>query len=158
MRTRPFVAIGWFGLVVAALVLGIVGYRGSRQARVVVEWSTASELDTVGFNLYRGENPQATGDRLNLELIPASVDSQTGGDYTYVDKNVSSGQTYYYFLEDVNASGTASRHGPVTVKAQAGGRVELLSAGILFFVAVVAVGLRLTLLFRKPKKTVVVEN
>ena len=158
MRTRRWVLVGCIGLGIVAILFGVIGYRASQEARVLVEWSTASELDTAGFNIFRSEDPQATGQRINLELIPASEDSQTGGDYTYIDKDVSSGHTYYYFLEDVNADGTASRHGPVIVKAQAGGRLELWSAGILFCSAVIVAGIRLIPWHRKPKRSIVVEN
>jgi hypothetical protein len=158
MRTKRWVLAVCLGFGLAALWLGVIGYRASREARVLVEWSTASELDTVGFNIYRSEDPQATGQRINLELVPASEDSQAGGDYTYIDKNVSSGHTYYYFLEDVNSGGIASRHGPVVVKAQAGGMVELWSAGILFCSAIAIAGLQLIPRHRGPKKTIVVGN
>jgi len=85
----------------------------------VVEWSTASELNTVGFNIFRGDTPTDPGVRVNTELIPASEDTLTGGDYQYTDEDIVPGQVYYYYLEDVSADGATNRHGPIEVQAQA---------------------------------------
>jgi hypothetical protein len=37
---------------------------------VVVEWETASELETVGFNIYRSENPYEGYEKVNKIIIP----------------------------------------------------------------------------------------
>ncbi len=111
------------GLFLAAIFFSLIGvgyfaWREARQTQVVIEWSTASEFETVGFNIYRSETPTEPGVQVNTELIPASEDSQTGGDYKYTDKNVEPGKMYYYFLEDVSSDGTTNINGPVTIKAQ----------------------------------------
>jgi hypothetical protein len=124
----------------AALILGYLAWRDSRTASVVVEWSTASELNTAGFNLYRSENPDGPFAKINDDLIPASPDPLTGGSYSYTDKNVSTGQTYYYQLEDVEISGGANRtEDTVKVKASGGGLMEFLLA--IGFAIVSVVGL-----------------
>jgi hypothetical protein len=123
MKTRlvSFILSVLFGL----LFFGLVFYTWKEydDARVVVEWSTASEFDTVGFNIYRSDTPTDPGILVNAVLIPASEDAQTGGDYSYTDKDIVPGQVYYYYLEDVNANGMTNRHGPVEVKAQANGKI-----------------------------------
>lgn len=114
---------------IAALVLGILAWRDSRTATVVIDWSTASELNTAGFNLYRSESPDGPFSKINDNLIPASPDPLTGGSYSYTDKNVSPGRTYYYQLEDVEISGGLNRNEEtVKVKASGGGLIELLLA------------------------------
>jgi peptidase C25-like protein len=70
-----------------------------------VEWMTASEAGTAGFNVYR-----ANGDRVNARLIPASLKPQ-GGKYQLVDP-VNSDPGALYYVEEVNASGEARRFGP----------------------------------------------
>lgn len=137
MKTRitSWILLGLMGIIV--LGLGFYTRKVSSEARVVIEWSTASELHTVGYNLYRSENSTDPGELVNIELIPVSEDAQTGGDYRYIDMNVVPGRVYCYYLEDVNADGTTNRHGPVEVKAQASGKIELfvtiaLSAVTLF--------------------------
>ncbi len=102
----------------AALVLMVITATGS--STVTVEWSTASELNTAGFNLYRGETQDGPFTRINPELIPASPDPLIGGSYIFTDTAVIAGRTYYYQLEDVETSGAAAVQGVVEVTADGG--------------------------------------
>ena len=81
---------------------------------VAVTWQTVSELDNTGFNLYRSQSPAAP-DTL-LAFVPSqSPGSAQGFDYTYQDDAVATGETYWYWLEDVDVNGVATLHGPVSV-------------------------------------------
>jgi len=86
---------------------------------VLVEWTTESEVDTAGFNLYRSESAEGPYVKINPELIPGSSDPILGGHYVYTDTDVVAGRTYYYKLEDVELDGTTTLHGPIEVKATA---------------------------------------
>jgi hypothetical protein len=98
---------------------------------ITIEWTTASELNTAGFNLYRSEGAAGNYLRLNTELIPGSTDSLTGGTYSYIDTNVIAGRTYYYQLEDIETSGATTRHEPYQVVAGAGSNISGLTIGLL---------------------------
>ena len=87
---------------------------------VVVEWTTESEVDLAGFNLYRSESPAGPYVKVNASLIPGASDPLLGGQYAYTDTNVVAGRTYYYKLEDVDLDGTTTLHGPIEVVAEAG--------------------------------------
>ena len=65
------VLLGLLG--VAALVVIWQAIAGMGSARVVVEWSTASELDTAGFNLYRSESPDGPFEKVNQNLISGAT-------------------------------------------------------------------------------------
>lgn len=81
---------------------------------ILVEWETATEIDTLGFNLYRSESPGGPYTRLNASLIPSqSPGAPVGAVYTWLDEHVEWGTTYYYWLEDLDIYGVATRHGPV---------------------------------------------
>jgi hypothetical protein len=81
---------------------------------IQLAWETASEIDNVGFNLYRSESPEGARVQLNAALIPSrNPGSPTGAVYTFLDETVERGVTYYYWLEDVDLYGTATLHGPV---------------------------------------------
>lgn len=126
-----------FGVMfLAAVWLGYLGWQSFRQASVIVEWSTASELDTAGFALFRSESPTGEYMRVNTDIIPASTDPLTGGSYQYEDRQVVAGQTYYYQLEEVEFSGQTTRFGPIEVVAERGGKVELLAACAIGLVAI----------------------
>lgn len=137
-------------LAVAAVVIGIQALQSLGNARVVVEWSTASELDTAGFNLYRSESQTGPFEKVNQDLIPAAPDPLTGGEYSYTDHTVKSGFTYYYELEDVELSGSTSRHGPIAVKATSGGWLQLILAAFL----VVTAGFGFWMLFSQRRSQV----
>jgi len=121
----------------AGLALAYDAYTGRSKATVVVEWSTASELDTAGFNLYRSDSPDGPFARVNQDLIPASSDPLIGGSYRFTDTEVVAGHTYYYQLEDVEIGGTTTRHGPIEVRAEGGARTEMLLAAALIGAAII---------------------
>jgi hypothetical protein len=87
---------------------------------ILVEWETAMEIDTVGFDLYRAQSPGGPYAKLNASLIPSqSPGSVFGATYAWLDEDVQGGITYYYKLEDVEIGGQRTFHGPIA--AQAGG-------------------------------------
>ncbi len=85
-----------------------------RKYAVVLEWETASELDTVGFNLYRSRTKDGLKRKINSELIPslASPGSLSGAVYTYRDTTARIGVLYFYWLEDVDTQGRTTLFGP----------------------------------------------
>ena len=55
--------------------------------RVMVSWETTSELDNLGFNLYRGTSAAGPLGQLNETLIPSQAPGSTGGFvYTWDDR------------------------------------------------------------------------
>jgi hypothetical protein len=127
--------LNWL-VIFLSLVVGILGLNARQHTKVVVEWSTATEFNSVGFNLYRSENPVDPYIQINAEIIPASLDPLMGGSYKYEDYDVRPGALYYYQLEEVESSGAISRHGPIEVKAVAGGNSELMLAVTLLGVGI----------------------
>ncbi|MCG8604584.1 Ig-like domain-containing protein [bacterium] len=82
---------------------------------VQVSWITAREVDNLGFNVLRSENPNGGFEQLNEEIISGNP----SGEYLFVDRNIVSGARYYYLLEDVNLSGVRTQHGPISVEISA---------------------------------------
>jgi hypothetical protein len=84
---------------------------------VVISWTTSTEVDTVGFNIYRSTAPDDPAPELvTPELIPSeSPGSPVGASYNWTDGAVQPGVTYFYWLEDVDVHGVTGRHGPVVV-------------------------------------------
>lgn len=130
------------GLILAALVIFLIS--AATPPVVTVEWSTASELNTAGFNLARGDSQTGPFTRLNAEVIPASPDPLVGGSYIYTDTQVVAGQTYYYQLEEVETSGGTSVEGVVAVTASGGLSPLLIGAGlglaVIFILVVIWLG------------------
>jgi subtilisin-like proprotein convertase family protein len=81
---------------------------------VRVAWETASEVDNLGFHLYRTTDPAFVGERLTSELIlSTSPGSGQGAFYEWTDTTAEAGVAYYYTLEDVDVNGVGTAHPPV---------------------------------------------
>src|SRR5262249_5776894 len=85
-----------------------------RDRAVDLAWTTASELNNLGFNLYRADSAGGPFARITSALVPALRSSPTGQSYAYRDSGLVNGRTYYYQLEDVETTGKTTRHGPVS--------------------------------------------
>ena len=83
-------------------------------ATVTVEWVTKTEIDNLGFNLYRSvhNGPLA---KVNTELIPGLLSSISGRSYAYRDTGAPAGSPVCYTLEDIDLRETRTTHGPVCV-------------------------------------------
>jgi hypothetical protein len=88
--------------------------------QVRIEWQTVSELNNLGFNLYRSTTPSlpelggTEGGlvQLNSELIPAQGSGQ-GAAYEFVDSDIEACVTYY-LLENLDINDSSTHHGPVS--------------------------------------------
>ena len=91
---------------------------------MLVSWETVSEVGNAGFNLYRAASQD--GERTLLISVPSQAPGSTSGaSYRYEDAAVVAGQTYWYWLEDIDLSGATALHGPVSVVFQAPTAVTL---------------------------------
>ncbi|MCB9422913.1 MAG: hypothetical protein H6667_24145 [Ardenticatenaceae bacterium] len=133
--------IGSLWLVLAAWLL----YFQMNPA-INVEWNTATELQTAGFNLYR--SPAADGEfvQINDKLIPSQGDGLTGASYTYRDKSVTSGETFYYLLEEVELDASTNRYEndifSYTVPSVMWWAVVLTAVSLLAGLAFIVMGIR----------------
>lgn len=75
---------------------------------VLVRWRTASEIDTLGFHVYRS----VTGGRvrLNARLITA----KGRGSYSFLDRKAPRVKKVRYWLQVVNVDGSRSWYGPAS--------------------------------------------
>jgi hypothetical protein len=117
----------WLGLWPAGAPRGVLAsdQAGTVQATpaplyalVVLEWTTKSEVNTAGFNMYRAESSGGPFLQINRELIASAGDPIAGGHYVYTDTEAVAGRTYYYQLEDVELSGNRTRHETITTTAR----------------------------------------
>ena len=97
-----------------ALAVTLASFNAQAAAgHILVTWETTSEIDTLGFNLYRNTSPEPIGSL--LAFVPSQAPGSTAGaHYAYQDVDVSIGVTYYYWLEDIDIGGMTTLHGPVS--------------------------------------------
>jgi hypothetical protein len=82
--------------------------------KVTITWTTASEIDNAGFNIYRSTEENGAYTRITTELIPAKGSPSDSATYQFVDKPVKNRTTYWYKLEDVDVNGKSTMNGPVS--------------------------------------------
>ncbi|MBC98222.1 MAG: hypothetical protein CME63_10755 [Halobacteriovoraceae bacterium] len=81
---------------------------------ILIEWETGSELNHLGFNIYRSESPNEGFAQINQDLIRNYLTSgDFKGRYRFEDKELDNDRVYYYLIEDVATDGERKLHGPV---------------------------------------------
>lgn len=105
--------------------------------QVVIEWKTASEMDTVGFNIYRSLTPDGPFEKITAQSISSSADPLVGGSYKYYDKDVIANQLYFYQLMEVEAGGSENSLGIISVFAKRYGIVEGAAGIVLILLGII---------------------
>ena len=81
---------------------------------IMLSWQTASELNNLGFNVFRldlsavlvqTDEPEGKFIKVNRALIKGAGTDATPHEYQFVDEDVEFGKMYYYYLEDVDFNG-----------------------------------------------------
>ncbi|MGI6740027.1 MAG: choice-of-anchor K domain-containing protein [Brevefilum sp.] len=85
---------------------------------ILLTWETASEVDNLGFNLYRAEDPELPRQKINPGLIPSTnPGSNLGSAYEYLDADLAAGE-YFYWLEDLDFALSRTLYGPISVRVK----------------------------------------
>lgn len=82
-----------------------------------VRWTTATELGTIGFTLYRTEGQAGPPWDNPIDQEPARGTGVTGWSYVFSDNTVKLGTTYYYLLEELTTDESRGVYGPVHATA-----------------------------------------
>ena len=86
---------------------------------VDLAWRTGSELDNLGFHLYRSLSKTGPWTRVTPSLIPGLGSSPEGASYSFRDAGLLNGTTYFYRLEDIDATSGSTFHGPISATPSA---------------------------------------
>ncbi len=89
-------------------------------SEVELSWQTASELNNLGFHLYRALSAEGPYEPVTRTAIPGLGSSPAGARYHYLDSGLENGKTYFYRLEDIETTGRTELHGPVSATPMAG--------------------------------------
>jgi len=75
--------------------------------KVTIHWRTETEVNNVGFSVYRSESKD--GNYTKLAFVPGAGNSAMSIDYQFTDKKAEEGKTYFYYLEDIDIAGERSK-------------------------------------------------
>ena len=82
--------------------------------QITLTWTTLSEIDNAGFNLWRSDTNDEKYTRINFMIIEAKGGATQEAEYAYSDDTAKVGVKYYYKLEDIDTRGNSTFHGPVS--------------------------------------------
>ena len=81
---------------------------------VQITWTTQSESNISGYNIYRNDSMDLSSAIKVSDLIEGTNTSEAHT-YTYLDQELEQSGTYYYWLQNVELDGYTSFYGPVSV-------------------------------------------
>jgi hypothetical protein len=93
---------------------------------VIVKWRTESELNNLGFDVYRSESLDGTFTKVNQTRIAGAGTDGTPHSYLFTDENVEVGKTYYYYIEDISYSGVKNRSHIIRVTVDVTGKLKVV--------------------------------
>jgi hypothetical protein len=82
----------------------------------VIRWSTASEVDNFGFDVYRAEQENGPFERITQQPVSGAGTSDEPARYEYADASIKPDTQYYYYVESISMSGVREKFTP-TFKA-----------------------------------------
>lgn len=98
-------AVPWLTSQAAVTIIYFRANPGTED--IILEWQTGSEIDTLGFNLWRGTDcGEASGaQRINANTIGARGGIATGAEYDFTDTDLEPDVLYDYRLEEITLTG-----------------------------------------------------
>lgn len=83
-----------------------------------LKWTTASEVDNFGFDIYRGLSKEGPFDRITAEPLPGAGTTDEPQSYVYLDEDIDGSRDYYYYIESISLGGIRETFSPI-IKAPA---------------------------------------
>ena len=78
-----------------------------------IKWSTASEVENFGYDVFRGDKEEGPFTRLNPKVIAGAGTVDEPRHYQYVDESIEAGREYWYYVESVSLAGVREKFTPV---------------------------------------------
>jgi len=79
----------------------------------VLHWTTASEVDNFGYDVYRATKEEGPFERLTRDPIPGAGTIDVPQSYSFVDDTIDPRRAYYYYVESISLTGARARFTPV---------------------------------------------
>ena len=110
--------------------IGNPGYRGNSAVPVtlshfraehtadgvMLKWTTESEVDNAGFNIYRSRTKDGEFKAVNPTMIQGAGTTGERNEYTWTDTSAKPNTVYYYRIEDVSHAGVRKQLATVRLR------------------------------------------
>ena len=83
-----------------------------------LKWTTASEVDNFGFEIYRSTSEEGPFQRMTNDPLPGAGTTDEPQPYQWFDYGIEAGVEYFYYIESISMGGVRERFSPV-IKAPA---------------------------------------
>jgi hypothetical protein len=77
--------------------------------KIILKWRTESEINNLGFKVYRSTELDGDYVKVTPTFIVGAGAEATPREYSFTDEDVAVGDTYYYYIEDVDFSGKTNK-------------------------------------------------
>ena len=78
-----------------------------------LKWTTASEVDNFGFDIYRGLTEDGPFERITRGPLPGAGTTDEPQRYVYVDEDIDPSRDYFYYIESISMGGVREVFSPV---------------------------------------------
>lgn len=78
-----------------------------------LRWTTASEVDNFGFDVYRGDQEEGPFERLTESPLAGAGTTDLTTRYSHEDTNIDPYRTYYYYVESISLQGIREQFTPI---------------------------------------------
>jgi hypothetical protein len=104
---------------------GFTASYNAKNSEVTLKWRTESEINNLGFDVYRSESPDGKFVKVSSAYIKGAGTDSTPHNYRFVDESAVVGKTYYYYLETISFSGEREKSHIIKVIVDASGKVKV---------------------------------
>ena len=78
-----------------------------------LKWTTASEVDNFGFDIFRGLSEDGPFDKITTDPLPGAGTTDEPQNYVFVDDSIDPSRDYFYFIESISLGGVREKFSPV---------------------------------------------
>ena len=79
----------------------------------LISWGTASELDSFGYEVFRGVAEDGPFAAINADVIPGGGTTDIPRRYEFTDDTIEPDTTYWYYIESISLKGERKRITPI---------------------------------------------
>jgi hypothetical protein len=102
------------------------------KSHVVLNWTTQSETENLGWNIFCSENENGYENedyiQINSELVPGMGTTSQPTDYSFIDENLAvEGHNYYYWLQSVSTTNELEMFDPVSIEIPATNQLPIMT-------------------------------